>query len=262
MYTMGVDIGSTSSKIVILENGKTIFGNIVVQAGTGTSGPQQATEKTKKFLEENNLTFNDISKTVVTGYGRFTFDLADKQISEITCHTKGINFLVPNARTILDIGGQDTKAISVDEKGNVLQFFMNDKCAAGTGRFLEVMSKILEISLDEMGHYDSLATNHVTISSTCTVFAESEVISHLSRKIPKENILAGIHNSTAHKACGLLYRAGLRNDIVLCGGVAQNKGVVRALEDELKRQIVISPHPQMTGAIGASLFAYEELEKN
>ncbi|WP_455257428.1 acyl-CoA dehydratase activase [Peptoniphilus asaccharolyticus] len=262
MYTMGVDIGSTSSKIIILKDGANIFANIVVQAGTGTSGPALATAKAKSFLSNYNMTLDDISKTVVTGYGRFSFELADKQISEITCHTKGINFLVPEARTILDIGGQDTKSISLSDNGQVLQFFMNDKCAAGTGRFLEVMAKILEIPLEKMGEYDKLATNAVNISSTCTVFAESEVISQLSKGISKENILAGVHNSTAHKACGLLYRTGIKEKIVLCGGVAQNKGVVRALKEELNKEIIIAPHPQMTGAIGAALFAYEEANKN
>lgn len=261
MYTMGVDIGSASSKIVVLEDGLNVVTSQAVQSGTGTSGPKVVLEKTRNSLSEKGIFFSDISRTIVTGYGRFNFQLADKQLSEITCHAKGIHFLIPQARTILDIGGQDAKAISIDEGGYVQQFFMNDKCAAGTGRFLDVMSKILEIPLNEMGKYDCLADKPVEISSTCTVFAESEVISQLSKGISRANIIAGVHNSTAHKVAGLLYRAGLKREVVMCGGVSKNTGVVRAINDELGIEIIVANNPQTTGALGAALFAYEEAQK-
>lgn len=203
-----------------------------------------------------------MKKIVATGYGRYAFEKADKQISEISCHAKGIFHLVPTARTIIDIGGQDAKAIRLDNNGMVSQFFMNDKCAAGTGRFLEVMSRVLEIDITQMAEYDSRATEVVNVSSTCTVFAESEVISHLSNNVPKENIIAGIHASVASKACGLAYRTGLEDDIVMGGGVAQNAGVVRAISRELRRPVIVAPNPQITGALGAALFAYDEANKH
>lgn len=258
MFTMGIDVGSASSKVVILEDGSCIVAAEVVQVGTGSSGPQRALEAA---FSKAGLSMKDMSKIVATGYGRFAFEEADKQISEISCHAKGIFFLVPTARTIIDIGGQDAKAIRLDSKGNVKQFFMNDKCAAGTGRFLEVMARVLETTLEEMEQLDSLATEPATVSSTCTVFAESEVISQLSKGVAKENIVAGVHQSVASKACGLAYRGGLEEDIVMTGGVAKNGGVVRAVSKELKKQVIVAPNPQTTGALGAALFAYEEAKK-
>ena len=200
MYVLGLDVGSASSKVVILDDDKNIVSSSVVQVGTGSSGPSRALNEA---LGKVNLTLDDMKKIVATGYGRYSFERADKQISEISCHAKGIYHLVPTARTIIDIGGQDAKAIRLDDNGMVSQFFMNDKCAAGTGRFLDVMARVLEINITDMADYDSRATEVVNVSSTCTVFAESEVISHLSNNIPKENIIAGIHASVASKACGL-----------------------------------------------------------
>jgi predicted CoA-substrate-specific enzyme activase len=258
MYTMGIDVGSASSKVVILEDGKDIVAAEVVQVGTGSTGPQRALDSA---LSKSGLTLEDMTKVVATGYGRFALEEAHKQFSEISCHAKGIFFLVPTARTIIDIGGQDAKAIKLDNRGGVKQFFMNDKCAAGTGRFLDVMSRVLEVELSEMAEYDSRATEPATVSSTCTVFAESEVISQLSKGVAKENIIAGVHQSVASKACGLAYRGGVEDDVVMCGGVAQNAGVVRAISRELKRPVIVAPNPQITGALGAALFAYEEAKK-
>ncbi|ABK61888.1 MULTISPECIES: acyl-CoA dehydratase activase [Clostridium] len=258
MFTMGIDIGSASSKVVILKDGSDIIAAEVIQVGTGSSGPKRALEAA---LSKSGLKMEDMDKIVATGYGRFAIEEADKQISEISCHAKGIFFLVPTARTIIDIGGQDAKAIKLDKNGGVKQFFMNDKCAAGTGRFLDVMSRVLEVELGDMAEYDSRATEPASISSTCTVFAESEVISQLSKGVAKENIIAGVHQSVASKACGLAYRCGLEEDVVMCGGVAQNAGVVRAIEKELKKPVIVAPTPQVTGAIGAALFAYEEAIK-
>jgi len=254
MYTMGIDIGSASSKAVILKDGREIVSTSVLQIGTGSTGPAKAIAES---LEKAGLTESDIEKTVTTGYGRFSIEKADKQFSEISCHAKGIHFLIPSARTIIDIGGQDAKAIKLDKTGRVKQFFMNDKCAAGTGRFLDVMSRILEVELGQMGEYDSMADEPSVVSSTCTVFAESEVISQLSRGLKKENIIAGVHNSTASKACSLAYRAGIEDDVVMCGGVAQNTGVVRAISEELGTEVIVAPNPQTTGALGAAIYAYE-----
>ncbi|MCQ4935093.1 MULTISPECIES: acyl-CoA dehydratase activase [Anaerotignum] len=258
MYTLGIDVGSASSKAVILKDGKDVVAAEVVQVGTGSSGPQRALDKA---FEVSGLKKEDISYTVATGYGRFNFPDADKQISEISCHAKGIYFLVPTARTIIDIGGQDAKAIRLDDKGGIKQFFMNDKCAAGTGRFLEVMARVLETTLDEMAELDEQATDTAPISSTCTVFAESEVISQLSNGVSRNNIIKGVHLSVASRACGLAYRGGLEKDVVMTGGVAKNAGVVRAVAGVLKTDVIVAPNPQTTGALGAALFAYEAAQK-
>ena len=244
MYTMGVDVGSASSKVVILEDGIRVVTEKVVQLGTGSSGPQRVLEEA---LEASGLRMEDMARVVATGYGRFSFEGADRQVSEISCHAKGIYHLVPSARTIIDIGGQDAKAIKLDERGGVVQFFMNDKCAAGTGRFIDVMARVLEVTTGEMQEYDAKATEPAPISSTCTVFAESEVISQLSQG--------------TSKACGLAHRGGVTPDVVMSGGVAQNAGVVRAISKELKQQVIVAPHPQVAGALGAALYAYEDALK-
>ncbi len=258
MYTMGVDVGSASSKVVILEDGNRTVVAKVVQLGTGSSGPQRVLEEA---LTESGLKMEDMAKVVATGYGRFSFNQADRQVSEISCHAKGIFHLVPTARTIIDIGGQDAKAIKLDDRGGVTQFFMNDKCAAGTGRFIDVMARVLEVTITEMQDYDAKATEPAPISSTCTVFAESEVISQLSQGTSKENIIAGVHQSVAVKACGLAYRGGVTPDVVMSGGVAQNAGVVRAISKELKQPVIVAPNPQVAGALGAALYAYEDALK-
>ena len=190
MYTLGIDVGSASSKAVILEDGKRVAASAVIQSGTGTSGPGRVMELVFDGLD---ISQKDMDYIVATGYGRFAVPFANKQMSEITCHTKGIHHLIPDARTIIDIGGQDAKAIRLDHKGNILKFVMNDKCAAGTGRFLDVMSRVLEIGLQEMGDAHFKADCPANVSSTCTVFAESEVISQLSKGVSKENIAAGVH---------------------------------------------------------------------
>jgi len=255
---MGIDIGSASSKAVILEDGQRIAGQCVIQAGTGTSGPGRVL---REVFDASGYAAEDMAQIVSTGYGRYAMDLAQGQVSEITCHAKGAHFLFPSARTVLDIGGQDAKAISISDTGRVLSFFMNEKCAAGTGRFLEVMSRILEVPLEEMGDWDRRSQEPSVVSSTCTVFAESEVISQLSNGIKREDIIRGVHNSVISRAAGLLYRTRMEPDFVLTGGVAQNSGVVDALERELKCQVLVSPYAQLTGAIGAALLAWENVKE-
>ena len=258
MYTMGIDIGSASSKIVILKDGREIEVAQVVQAGTGTSGPKRVLEET---VSNTKLTLADMAYIVATGYGRCSVSYANQQISEITCHGKGIAHLNPGARTIIDIGGQDAKAIQLDQNGLIQKFAMNDKCAAGTGRFLEVMSRVLEIKLEDMADAHFKASDPAAVSSTCTVFAESEVISLLSQGVDLNNIVAGVHRSIANKACSLVYRIGLQQEVVMCGGVAQDLGVVDAIEQELKCKVTVAQNPQITGALGAALLAYEAAQK-
>jgi len=255
MYTMGIDIGSSSSKAVIMKDGKEVISSAVIQVGTGTSGPDRVMEEVFKNID---LTPEDIRFTVATGYGRFSVEKADKQISEISCHAKGIYFLHPEARTIIDIGGQDAKAIRLDAKGNIGQFVMNDKCAAGTGRFVDVMSRVLEIPLSEMGNVHFKATEWAFVSSTCTVFAESEVISLIAEDKETADIIHGRNKSVAAKTYSLVKRAGGQGPFMMTGGVARNPGLVREIEEKLGEKLTIPDQPDLAGAIGAALFALDE----
>lgn len=259
MYTLGIDIGSTSSKAVILEDGDRIVARSLYSLGAGTSGAARVIED---LFEKANLSWDDIAYCVATGYGRQRFEQADEEISELSCHALGMNHLLPGIRTIIDIGGQDVKVLSLNDQGMLDNFVMNEKCAAGTGRFLDVMAGVLETTTDELGNLDAQATEPVKISSTCTVFAESEVISHLAEgnKIP--DIVAGIHNSCAQRTAGLARRLGVTEPVGMSGGVAQNAGVVHALERELDVLISVPEDCQFAGAIGAALKAYRKAKRN
>lgn len=258
MYTMGLDFGSTASKGVVLKDGKEIVCTAIITSGTGTSGPERVKEK---LLKESNLLESDMEAVVVTGYGRMTYQGAKKQISELSCHAKGVHFLVPDVGTVIDIGGQDIKALLLDKNGNLSNFVMNDKCAAGTGRFLDVMAGVLETEVSMLGEISMMSKSPVNISSTCTVFAESEVISHLSAGVNKEDIIAGIHISVAGRVAALAKRVGVKDKVVMVGGVAKNIGVVKAMEDALGKNIEVPKLAQLTGALGAALFAFEALNK-
>lgn len=253
IYTMGVDIGSVTSKCVILADGVEVLAWEVVNAGTGSDGPQRAVSNA---LVKAGITFDDISYTVATGYGRVIYEAADQEISEIACHAKGAYFQVPAARTIVDIGGQDAKAIRLGPDGRVLNFVMNEKCAAGTGRFLDVMAQALGYPVSQLGPLAEKATEEIAISSTCTVFAESEVISHLTANKKVEDVVAGIHQSTARRITGLVRRVGVEEEVLMTGGVAQNTGVVTALEKLLECKITVPNHAQVNGALGAAIVAF------
>lgn len=258
MYTMGLDIGSTASKGVVLKDGKEIIASAVVPFGTGTSGPEKVR---KELMDMTSLNREDLEKVVVTGYGRMNYEDADKQISELSCHAKGTSFLVEGVRTIIDIGGQDAKALVLDQSGILQNFVMNDKCAAGTGRFLDVMAKVLETEVSKLGSISAKSQKEVSISSTCTVFAESEVISHLSAGEATEDIVAGIHTSVAKRVSSLAKRVGIKDKVVMVGGVARNEGVVRAMEVALGMEVIVPENAQLTGALGAAIYAYNEANK-
>ena len=258
IYTLGIDIGSTASKCVILADGKEIIAKSLVSVGAGTSGPQRAISQ---VLESANKSREDIHYALATGYGRNSMlDVADYQMSELSCHAKGAAFLFPEVHTVIDIGGQDVKVLQI-ENGVMINFVMNDKCAAGTGRFLDVMARVLEVKVEELGALGAQSTKRVPISSTCTVFAESEVISQLAQDTDKRDIINGIHQSVAARAAGLSHRVGVRDQVVMTGGVAQNSGVLKALEEELGHVIYTSPLTQYNGALGAALFAYQRYQK-
>lgn len=255
MLTMGIDIGSTSSKAVIMRDGTEILAKYVVSLGTGTEGPMQAYNR---VFEMAGITREDLARTIVTGYGRMKFAFADEQISELSCHAKGVHYLLPTARSVIDIGGQDAKALQIDENGRLQNFVMNDKCAAGTGRFFEVMARVLNVDITEMGDLAEQADEVISISNTCTVFAESEVISHLSEHVKIPNIIAGINRSVAKKVAGMALRIGCQPDVAMSGGVALNKGVVAEMGRELNMPILVHEDCQLAGAIGAGLLAFEK----
>ncbi|AET69778.1 CoA-substrate-specific enzyme activase, putative [Desulfosporosinus orientis DSM 765] len=254
MITAGVDIGSTSSKVVVLEDGEKILSKVIIPVGAGSSGPARAFEQS---IREVNLSREDLKRVIATGYGRTHFPDADQQITEITCHARGVYELVPGVKTIIDIGGQDAKAIGIGKGGTVSNFIMNDKCAAGTGRFLEVMSRILEINIEDLAELAALAKNEASISNTCTVFAESEVISQLSRGTSREDVAAGIIKSVVGRVAGLVKRIGVQSEVVMTGGVCLNWMIIKVMEKELSAPVKASPMAQLTGALGAALLAFE-----
>jgi len=255
LYTMGIDIGSTASKCIVLKDGKEIVGKSLIPVGAGTSGPGRALAQ---VLEDCGLKREDMSFILATGYGRNSLEIADKQMSELSCHARGAYFLFPKVHTVIDIGGQDAKVIHIGEDGTLVNFAMNDKCAAGTGRFLDVMARVLEVGVDDLADLGAKSKNHVEISSTCTVFAESEVISQLAKGSDKCDIIDGIHRSIAGRVGGLARRVGVQPEVVMTGGVARNFGVLHALEKELDTEIRTSPLAQYNGALGAALFAYSK----
>ncbi|WP_269457026.1 acyl-CoA dehydratase activase [Murdochiella vaginalis] len=256
-YTMGIDIGSSACKAVILKDADEIVGTFKVAVGTGTSGPDRAFEG---VLDAANLSADQLDYILATGYGRNTFARADAQMSELSCHAKGAYYLFPDVRTVIDIGGQDVKVIQIDN-GAMVNFQMNDKCAAGTGRFLDVMAGILEVDVSDLAGLAAKSTKRIAISSTCTVFAESEVISQLATGEKKEDIVNGIHYAITARVVGLARRVGIRDRVVMTGGVAQNEGVVKALQDQLEHEVFTSPLSQYVGALGAALYAHSKAKR-
>lgn len=259
VYTMGVDIGSTASKCVILKNGISVNAQAIASAGAGTTGPARAVAEA---LEHAALNPAQIAVTVATGYGRNSYKGCQYTFSEMSCHAKGARFLCPGARTVIDIGGQDAKAIRLLPNGQMDNFVMNDKCAAGTGRFLEVMARIIESNVSQLAQLDAMADSVVNISSTCTVFAESEVISQLAQGVALPDLVAGIHRSVATRTSSLVKRMGVEEPVVMTGGVARNAGVIRALEEQLGVTVRPLENAQMVGALGAALFAWEKYLKS
>ena len=249
MKFIGIDIGSTCAKTVVMNENKEIVLEFVQP--TGWSSVDTAEEIRKKLVENDADPAENVC--VATGYGRVSVPYADKMITEITCHAMGAVWIFDNKdMTIIDIGGQDVKVLHIDN-GAMTNFQMNDKCAAGTGRFLDVMARVLEVKVEDLGRLGAMSRKKVGISSTCTVFAESEVISQLAMGTDKCDIIDGIHRSVAHRVTGLAHRIGVVPDVVMTGGVAQNEGVVKALQDELGCPIKTSPLTQYNGALGAEI---------
>ncbi len=252
MYFAGIDIGSITAKAAILANGEIVGSRVIF---TGYNAELAGKTVFEDLLEELGMEVSSIARIVSTGYGRNSVRFVDKAITEIICHGAGAHYLSPQVRSIIDVGGQDSKAMVIDPDGRVRDFAMNDKCAAGTGRFLEVMARALEVDLDAFGDISLKADEASKISSICTVFAESEVISLISKGEKRDNIIAGIHESVASRISALARRVGVTDPVMMTGGVAKNTGVVKALEKKLGTSIEVSEYAQTNGAIGAAVMA-------
>ncbi len=257
MIVAGVDAGSLTAEAALVdEKRKLIAQSVVLMGGCSLAASEEAL---KAALKRADLTLEDISYIIATGCGREISPYANDRVTEITCLARGAFSLYPSCRTLIDIGGQDTKVIRINERGIVSEFDMNDKCAAGTGRFLEVMANALGVGLEEMGQRSLEFSEDLQISSVCTVFAESEVISLQSQGKAVNDILRGIHKSIADRTIGLLERIGVEEDVVMTGGVAKNVGVVRAIEEKLGVSLLIPEEPQTVGAIGAAHIALQKV---
>ncbi len=259
MITCGVDVGSLTGEAVILADNEIAAYSIV---RTGPESAQTALEALEEALKETAVRREEIEYTVATGYGRVVVPFADQNITEITCHARGAHFFTPTVRTILDMGGQDCKAIRCDERGKVKNFLMNDKCAAGTGRSLEVMASLLGIRLEDLGPLSLKdGGKPVKISNTCVVFAKSEVLSLMRQGEPTEQILAGLCDGVAERVKSLLKIIGVEEDFVISGGISKNIGVVKRIEEKLVVKAHICSEPQIVGAVGAALLARDILLK-
>jgi predicted CoA-substrate-specific enzyme activase len=258
MHVAGVDVGSTQTKAVVVDRQRRVLGRSLVD--TGAIITRAAQSAFDAAVEDAGLEPADIAYVVGTGYGRYKVTFGDTQVTEISCHARGARYLFPGTHTVLDIGGQDTKAIQVGDEGNVLDFCMNDKCAAGTGRFLGAGAFALDIPLAELGPLALRARNPVKITTTCTVFAESEIINWLARGKKVEDVLMGVHRAIATRSLSLLRRVGVAEEVTFTGGVTRNVAMVRILEDLLETRLNVSPEAHYMGAIGASLFALDSAE--
>lgn len=259
MYFAGVDIGSTMTKVVVVDADGTICSRVI--GPTGAEHRRLANKVMEEALKQAGLSFDRIEYVVATGYGRFNVPFADREITELTCHARGIASMFPGARTAIDIGGQDAKGLKIDN-GKLVDFVMNDKCAAGTGRFLEVIADTFGLRFEDLGEMSLRSSKVVGISSTCTVFAQQEVVARLSEGVSIEDILAGVNDSIAERTINMVRRLRMEPDVVFTGGVALNAGVVKAIEKKLGYGVLVPEQPLLTGAFGAALLGREHvLEK-
>jgi predicted CoA-substrate-specific enzyme activase len=254
-YGAGVDVGSTQTKAVIVDETGGIVARILIP--TGANVTRAGETAFVQACEAAGLPREAISYVVGTGYGRYKVTFGDAQITEITCHARGAHALFPGTRTVIDMGGQDTKAIRVGPDGAVIDFSMNDKCAAGTGRFLSAAADVTGVGLDEIGPLSLRAQSPVRLTSVCTVFVESDIMSYLAQRKSVEDILGGVHKAIATRTTALIRRVGIEDEITFTGGVSRNIGMVRALEQALGRPINVSADGHYVGALGAALFALD-----
>ena len=258
IYFAGIDLGSTMTKVVIIGGSEKVLASVVQH--TGAEHRRLANRVMEEALGKAGLSVNDIAYVIATGYGRINVPFADKQITELTCHARGVAFFFPKARTAIDIGGQDAKALKIKD-GKLVDFVMSDKCAAGTGRFLEVIAHALGLKVEDLGPLSLKSTRKVTISNICTVFAQQEVVSQLSAGAALEDVVAGLHDAIAGRVARMTRRLKVEPEVVFTGGVAKNAGVVKALEENLGCPVLVPSDPLLSGAIGAALIACETVAK-
>ncbi len=259
VFVAGIDMGAKSTKVIILDDERKVRGMSAVR--TRPDFPGVAKEALGLALQQAGFEERDLSYIATTGFGRYNVPFRDVQITEITCVARGAAFLFPQTHCVLDIGAQSTRAIRIQDGGKVREFRTNDKCAAGAGGFIERAAKYLEVKIEEVGELSLQANKPQTISSVCAVLAESEIINHVTNGQTVENILYGVHQSLASRALALMKRAGLEDEITFVGGVARQKGMVKALEETLKKKVNVNDEPEMVGALGAALLALRRLEK-
>jgi predicted CoA-substrate-specific enzyme activase len=260
MYTCGIDVGSVSTEAVILlkNNDKINAGNKIISyviIPTGANSKDAALKAFNDALMKASISKEEVSSIVATGYGRLNIPFANKNITEISCHAKGVLNYFPDTKTVIDVGGQDSKVIKLDQSGNPVDFLMNDKCAAGTGRFLEVMAQALEINLEHFSEIFINTKDKVDITSTCTVFAESEIVSLIGHGVDKNKIIKGLIYSIVNKIVIMVERLGFEEPVCMTGGVAKNLAVVKALEEKIGLKVNVPEEPQITGALGAAYLA-------
>lgn len=261
MLAAGVDIGSTTAKSSVMLNDEIHFGPIL---STGANPTEAGERSLKEIISKLDMKQIDRKYIIATGYGRVKAPFADETVTEISCHGRGARYISPNIHTVIDIGGQDSKAISIDEDGRVIDFAINDKCAAGTGRFLEFASKlVLEVPLEDLGKLSMNSNNPAKISSTCTVFALTEIVSLLAEGTSKEDIIAGLHNAISQRVATMGKKVGIRPEVMLTGGVSKNLGLRTSLSRELGVPVHIPEKidPQLVGALGAAIIAKSRLVK-
>ena len=256
-YAAGVDVGSTQTKAIIINEAREMVGRSLID--TGANVVMAAEHAFREALGNSDLREEEVEYVVGTGYGRYRVTFGNMQITEISCHGRGAVHMFPGTRTVVDMGGQDTKAIRVSESGEIVDFCMNDKCAAGTGRFLGAASSALDIPLDQLGPTALRGERPVKISTTCTVFAESEVLSWLGKGKKIEDILLGVHQSIAARSAGLLRRVGVEDEVTFTGGVARNVAMIETLNERLGLDVNVSEESHFMGAIGAALFALDHI---
>ncbi len=256
-YAAGIDVGSTQAKAVAINSSRDIVARALIDTGANVKRAGQRV--LDELVVKAGIDRDDIKFVVGTGYGRYKIEAGDTQVTEISCHARGAHLLFPRTRTVIDMGGQDTKAIKVGPDGDVLDFCMNDKCAAGTGRFLAGAADVLGLGLDEIGEISLRGTKPIRLTSVCTVFVESDILSHLAQKKKVDDILAGVHEAIATRTVGLVRRVGMDPEMTFTGGVARNIGMVRALEAKLGQSLNISSDAHFCGALGAALFAMDHV---
>jgi (R)-2-hydroxyacyl-CoA dehydratese activating ATPase len=256
-FATGVDVGSTQTKAVVIDEAARIVGRALID--TGANVVAAAENAYVQALKEGDVREEEVGYIVGTGYGRYRVTFGHTQVTEISCHGRGAVHLFPRTRTVVDMGGQDTKAIRVSPTGEIVDFCMNDKCAAGTGRFLGAVAAVLDIPLSELGVIALTAEKPVKISTTCTVFAESEVLSWVGRGKKVEDILLGVHRSIVSRSLGLMRRVGIEAEVTFTGGVAKNIGMVRGLNEALGFAVNVSDDSHFMGAMGAALFARDHI---